>query len=126
VRIFLAIILLSSITKAEQPVDRSNHENVAPKARDSINAVATACREMNNHEGACAVVQDIQNIGNDAIEAIKEYVNVGPFEYALLTLVNVGVSQRLRIRSQLPFRKDITQTIDIKKDSYLVSWEKRF
>ncbi len=81
---------------------------------------------MQKKEGICNLILNVKQLGDDSIETIKEYMNLGPYQYAFLTVANMIANRRLRVKSGVPYLKGVTQTIDIQSGESSITWEYPF
>lgn len=97
-----------------------------------IQEVINACAQHPSHQAErdedklCKALVTFKNIGDDAIEAVKEYTNLTPRDYAILTVVNYMVTGRLRIRTKSFFIENGNNTLDIKKEEVVFITEFSF
>ena len=90
-----------------------------------IDQLVAACISQQKKDQVCEGLIKLKQIGDDAVEAIKEYVQLGPFEYAVVTAANYAINGRLRIRSRSFLYKKAEHTYDYKKDGsveFTISW----
>lgn len=92
----------------------------------NISHLAEECLRQPKKDEVCSTIVNLKQIGDDSVEAIKQYVKLGPTEYYALTVLNVLVSKRLRVKNQLEKHPNIMQTIDVKSDSFLISFTTTF
>jgi hypothetical protein len=64
----------------------------------------------------CEGLVKLRNVGDDFIESIKEFVDLTPNQYFLLTLANAAIQRRVRFRTRVPGLKDGQFTMDLKED----------
>jgi hypothetical protein len=103
--------------------------NSASSFGESLNRIshlAEVCLQQQTKDEICSTLVNMKQIGDDSVEAIKQYADLGPTEYYALTLLNVIISKRLRIKNQLEKYPNITQTLDIKDESILISFRTTF
>lgn len=110
--IFLSLFAHSLSTFGQEPI--------------SLNKLADACVAQQSQDSLCHVILDLRQIGNDSVEAIKQYIELGPYQYYSLTVLNALATSRIRIKSKSYLFKDGTQTIDLRPDSIIISIEVPF
>lgn len=72
-------------------------EDPPPEPRN-IEALVNACVVQKSRDEVCKTLIKIKQLGDDYVEAIKEYADLSPDEYAILTTANMIVTKRFRIR----------------------------
>ncbi|PWU20345.1 MAG: hypothetical protein C5B49_04445 [Bdellovibrio sp.] len=104
-------------------------QQASPASTPNLDSLSQACREQNRKDKICDALITLQQLGNDSIEAIKEFVDLGPYSYTLLTVANFALQRRIRVRfppMTVPgFRRRVSSTLDWQRDSisYTVSME---
>lgn len=114
-RLAVLFILLLPITGFSASLDTD------PK----LDALVQGCVRQANRDRICDSLITLQIIGNDSIEAIKEYVHLGVYEYYALTALNYAATGRLRLRFPV-FRGKWTATFDSQRDSTDLIFSTRF
>lgn len=115
----LCVLLASPWARAE--AQRAGDENQV-----QLDELVKACISSQSQDEVCRTLVQIQQIGNDAVEAIKTFVHLGPFEYAVLTAANFALTQRLRIRTRPLLFKDMQNTLDYNKGTVTLIFEREF
>lgn len=101
--------------------DKNSNEHV------NFDSLARACQTEAVRDKICEIIVNARDISNDAVEAVKQYVNLTPFEYAVLTTANAVANKRFRVRFRNPYtRRKVNQTLDIRKDSTMLYAEVDF
>ena len=99
-------------------------EYVAPKESTiRIEELAAACAQYNKRDPICDAIVQLKQVGDDAVEAIKTFVNLGPAEYAVLTVANAVYTQRIRVRSHVPYLPKWNSTLDLQPDQTTLTFE---
>ncbi|MCE3009539.1 MAG: hypothetical protein LW875_02865 [Proteobacteria bacterium] len=113
---WLAIVLLlcSHYGKAAPLI-----ESESAKA-GQIDEVIAACAQARKKDEVCDAIVKLKDIGNDALEAIKEFTNLTPAQYFALTVANAMAQGRIRIRTRPKWAPHYEQTIDIKNKSITI------
>jgi hypothetical protein len=93
---------------------------------NSISHLAEECLRQQTKDEICSTLVNMKQIGDDSVEAIKQYVNLGPTEYYALTVLNIIISKRLRIKNQLERYPTITQTLDFRSESFMLNFMTTF
>lgn len=91
-----------------------------------LSTVVDACRSQASKDKICEALITLQQIGDDSIEAVKEYIDLSPRSYAILTAVNAIASSRLRIRTKSFVVKNANHTYDLRKDKAEFLFEMEF
>jgi type IV secretory pathway TrbF-like protein len=91
-----------------------------------LDKLADACVQQQSQDDLCMFIIDLKQIGDDSVEAVKQYIVLDEYEYYALTVINAIATARVRIKMESPFRKNATQTIDVRPDSIMISFETRF
>ena len=100
-------------------------EYVPPKESTvRIDELAAACAQNSKRDAICDVIVQLKQVGDDAVEAIKTFVNLGPAEYAVLTVLNAAYSQRVRIRSRVPYFTSWNSTLDLQPNQTSLTFER--
>jgi hypothetical protein len=87
-------------------------QQVDPKLETSIEE----CLKLPHRDKICDALINLKLIGDDSIEAVKEYIELGPLEYYVLTAANLALTGRLRIKVPIPHSR-VTGIIDRQNDS---------
>jgi hypothetical protein len=100
----------------------------AEEAKNNVqlSTVVDACRTQANKDKICEALISLQQIGDDSIEAVKEYIDLSPRSYAILTAVNAIASGRLRIRTKSFVIKNANHTYDLRRDKAEFLFEMEF
>lgn len=99
---------------------------LATEADDSLDLVIQGCLKTPNHDEICNAIVDLKNIGDDSIEAIKQYAKLTPKQYFALTLANALAKQRLRVRTKSYFFEHGNDTLDLRPDGFFFTFEIKF
>lgn len=91
-----------------------------------IETIVDACVQSRSKDQICQVLTEFKEVGNDAVEAIKAYIDLSPREYALLTVANALVNQRIRIKTKSRLLSNAVEIYDIKSSSVSFSIEMNF
>ncbi|GIL17573.1 MAG: hypothetical protein BroJett040_13240 [Oligoflexia bacterium] len=91
-----------------------------------IDSLASACLQATKKDKICEAIITMKQIGDDSIEAIKEYIDLTPSQYAVLTAINYAASGRIRIRTNSKIIPGARHIYDIKKDTFMIYLEKDF
>ncbi len=102
------------------------HSATATEADDSLDLVIQGCLKSPNHDEICNAIVDLKNIGDDSIEAIKQYAKLTPRQYFALTIANALAKQRLRIRTKSYFFENANDTLDLRPDGFFLTFELKF
>ena len=94
----------------------TGNERELPSKKIQLDALVSACEQQARRDEVCDGLIKLKQVGDDAVEAIKEYVNLGPFEYAVATALNYAVNGRLRVRSRSFIYRKAEHTYDYKRD----------
>lgn len=95
-------------------VCRAANENIASQLK--IDTISDACHSAPHKDKICEGVVLLKQIGDDSVEAVKEYVDLGPKGYAALTVANWISIGRIRIRTRSFITSRANHTYDIQKD----------
>jgi hypothetical protein len=85
-----------------------------------------SCRQLTRPDEICRVLISARDISTDTLEAIKEFADLSPRQYALLTFVNAVASSRIRIRFKYPWYERTYMTLDVRRDISAVTLEYTF
>lgn len=118
-RIFVVLLLVLKLSSAKAQFQKKEQED-----KVQLDEIAKACVSAQKKDEICATLVQIQQIGKDAVEAIKTFVDLGPSEYAVLTIANFAVTQRLRIRTHPLLFKNVENTLDYKDGTLTLILEK--
>lgn len=91
-----------------------------------MDELADACARQAKPDQICVIIVNARQIGNDAVEAVKAFLNLTPEEYALLTAANALAQGRIRIRTGVPFLKGVSSTLDLQRDETRLLFETSF
>ena len=91
-----------------------------------MEALVNGCIQVQHKDKICAVLVELKQIGDDVIELVKNYADLSPREYALLTAANVIIQGRFRIRRRSWLLPNATDIYDIRKDQIIYTIEKSF
>lgn len=90
-----------------------------PKGDNSdiqLNQVINACVTATVRDPICDGLVKLRNVGNDFIESVKEFADLTPRQYFMLTVANAMIQQRVRFRTRVPTLKDGQFTLDLQED----------
>ena len=116
--VFLFLIIVVSF-KAD-----ADEAKAADEAK--IDAVVNACRDKPKRDKICDALIEFKQVGDDAIELVKNYIQLTPRDYALLTIANILIQGRLRFKTRSNIIPDATDIYDIRTDQFFFSIEKSF
>ncbi|MEI7972819.1 MAG: hypothetical protein WCH11_00460 [Bdellovibrio sp.] len=85
-----------------------------------------SCRQLTRPDEICRVLISARDISTDTLEAIKEFADLSPRQYAVLTLVNALANSRVRIRMKSPWHSTSYFTLDTRRDSSTFTLEYTF
>lgn len=113
----IVFLLLGSGAAAQYQPSKPGRPNFQSQSVEDpkLDTLIQACQKAPRRDKICDALITLQMIGNDSIEAVKEYVELGPYEYYALTALNVALTGRLRVRFALT--RTIMSTLDVQKDS---------
>lgn len=80
-----------------------------------LESLVQECNRQPHRDRICDGIITMKIIGEDSIEAVKEFINLGTYEYYLLTAANFVLTGRLRFK--VPVGK-ISLTVDYRKDNF--------
>lgn len=86
------------------------------EADPKLDAIIQGCLQQPQRDKICDSLISLKIIGDDSIEAIKEYVELRPIHYYLLTLANYALTGRLRIHITIP-RSPVKVVLDHRRDA---------
>lgn len=89
-----------------------------------LDALVQGCAQQAHRDRICDSIVALHLVGNDAIEAVKEYADLGVYEYAALTALNYAATGRLRIR--FPVTKYWQATFDYQRDNTALIFSSKF
>lgn len=87
----------SSFSFAALPTQTDPREQ---ERQAKLDALYSACLQQKKRDKLCDSVITARQIGDDAVEFIKEYMDLSPAAYAMLTLANMLATGRFRIRTK--------------------------
>ena len=95
---------------------------------EKLNELYSACLQQKKKDKLCDSVITARQIGDDAVEYIKEYMELTPSMYALLTLANFASTGRLRVKTKSFFFKKAQHVYDYQRDGNKITFifEKSF
>ena len=88
--------------------------------------IILSCQTAKRSDEICKALVGIKNIGDDSVEAIKEYVALGPYEYTALTAANMLATGRLRVRSKSFIHPAARHIYDFRKEEVTIVFEMPF
>lgn len=88
--------------------------------------LSEACRKQQRTDVVCNFLVTIKQVGDDALEAIKAYVDLSENQYKALTVINVLATGRFRLKYKSGLTKTGMDTIDIQKDQFTYTFEDTF
>jgi hypothetical protein len=94
--------------------------------QEKLSDLTAACVRAPKKDKICDAIIEFQQLGYDSVEIIKEYVPLGPFEYATLTAINYGMTGRIRVRSRAPWSDQWRHIYDYQKDKSMFFIERNF
>lgn len=81
-----------------------------------LNQLINACVTAIVRDPICDGLVKLRNVGDDFIESVKEFVDLTPRQYFLLTIANAAIQQRVRFRTRVPWIPDAQFTLDLKEE----------
>jgi hypothetical protein len=118
---FLTLALALNGIAAEDPTTQNQRINQV-----QLDQIADACQRQNRKDKMCEALIQLREIGDDAVEAVKNFANLTPTEYALLTAVNSIANGRVRVRTKARFFGNGADTLDIHKQTVALIFERTF
>jgi hypothetical protein len=103
--------------------------NLTPRPEEQkvkFDEIADACRQSKNKDKICDIFIEARQIGDDALEAVKQYIELTKNQYAVLTVLNALATGRVRIRSQAYIVNEASLTLDLQKDGTSLVFDKAF
>lgn len=88
--------------------------------------LASACLRSVKKDKICEGIIGFQQLGYDTVEVIKEYIKLGPLEYATMTALNYAINGRVRIRTKSFIWPKWRHVYDIRKDGWMLGVERSF
>lgn len=79
-----------------------------------LDELYAACMQQKKKDKLCDSVISAKQIGDDSVEFIKEYMNLTPTAYAMLTIANMMATGRFRIRTSSFISKKANHIYDYK------------
>ena len=122
---FLALILFFPVVgRGQQAYPRLGYPE--QDQQQKLSDLAAACVRAPKKDKVCDAIIEFQQLGYDTVEIVKEYVPLGPFEYATLTAINYGMTGRIRIRAKAPWSDQWRHVYDYKSDKSMFFIERDF
>ncbi len=120
----LLVVLFLTMTS----VPAFSVEQASPKqdAKAELDRVIQACVRSEKRDAICDTLAQVRQIGDDAVEWVKAYVHLTPFEYAALTVGNFISTNRARINLQPLFNKEVRNIVDLKNGEVTLILERNF
>lgn len=93
-----------------------------------IDELYSACTQQKKKDKLCDSLIIARQIGDDSVEYIKEYMQLSPVGYAMLTFANMLATGRFRIKTASFFNKKAQHTYDYqaKNQTWMFIYEQRF
>lgn len=114
-RLALLLIFVPSLAWSAGPTDSD------PK----LDALINGCIREVRRDRICDSLVTLKEVGDDAIEAVKEYIALGPYEYYFLTVANIAVTGRARFRVPV-FQNRWQAVFDFRRDETNLTFTRRF
>jgi len=99
---------------------------LAQNQQFKMEEVTEACSRANQKDKICGMLLQIRQIGNDAVEFAKSYLNLTPTEYAFLTAANSLATGRIRMQTSTPMFADSSVALDIQRSETQLIFSKDF
>ncbi len=81
-----------------------------------LDALVQGCLRQARRDRICDGLITLKMVGDDSIEAIKEYIDLGVYEYYMLTAANAALTGRIRVRFPI-FRGKWQVILDSQRDA---------
>ena len=116
----LLFVILSSVSVSLWGQSRPTSDQL--RAEELVNS----CRQMQRPDEICRVLVTARDISADTVEAVKQFMDLTPNEYAALTVINAVATSRVRVRSRFPHAKQTHYILDFRRDNTTVTLEYSF
>lgn len=120
---FIFLFLLLARQAGGQYVSPQTQQQQQQQKTDDL---AAACIRSAQKDKVCEGLINFQQLGYDTVEIIKEYIHLGPFEYAAMTAINYAINGRVRIRTQSFIWPKWRHVYDFKQDGTMFYLERNF
>lgn len=123
----LALFLLFAFSSNEamsQELQSGEDSNLNAEAK--ILELSEACRKQQRTDIVCNFLVTIRQVGDDAVEAVKAYADLSEDQYKALTIINVLVTGRFRLKYKSGLTRTGMDTIDIQRDQFSYTFEDTF
>ena len=97
-----------------------------PKQQVPISQLSESCRVSRSQDQICKLILEIEQIGLDSVEAVKQYIKLTPTQYFMLTCANAIAQKRVRIRTQSRLFTNFTEVYDFQESKTFISLETTF
>jgi hypothetical protein len=116
--LFLIFAFCPLVGWSQSDENRALETRQSPKTAQDVefNRLYQGCLGQLVRDQLCQMVIATKQVGDDALEAVKELVPMGPLEYTLMTAANVAYTGRLRVKVPSPFPK-WEGTFDFNRDA---------
>ncbi len=94
--------------------------------QQKLQSLVEACTSAKTKDPVCEYIVTLKQIGDDSIEAIKQYVKLGPYQYYALTALNFALTGRLRFKTDSIFSDKGSYIFDYKKDEIFFIYQLDF
>lgn len=121
-------LLFSFIASAINSTGALSGASSGPPSPQQIRTdeLVLSCQTSRRQDEICRAIVVIKNVGDDSVEAVKEFVQLGSYEYAALTAINVVATGRLRLRSKSFLFPNARHIYDIRRDEVTIVFEAPF
>lgn len=114
---FGAFVLVFGLFIFEQsPAFADISEPTGDNTNTQLDQIINSCVTAAVRDPICDGLVKLRNVGDDFIESVKEFVDLTPRQYFILTLANATIQQRVRFRTRASFLPDGQFTLDLKED----------
>lgn len=124
VRWVLFLILTCSLLGSQANAQSAKEQIQEQKFK--MEEITDACSKVQDKDKICGMLLQIRQIGNDAVEFAKAYLDLTPHQYALLTVANSVATGRVRMQTSAPMFADASVAVDIKRSETQVIFMKSF
>ena len=127
--IFISLVLfMASFLNTEVGLAANSLDPYEQQKNAKIDELYSACIQQKKKDKLCDSVITAKQIGNDSVEYIKEYMELTPTMYALLTLANFASTGRIRIKTKSFLFKKAQHVYDYQRDDNKITFifEKSF
>jgi hypothetical protein len=119
--IFFSIFFLGLQTWADIPTTQEEQERQA-----KLDDIVSSCTLQKKRDKICDSIITARQIGNDSVEFIKEYMDLPPYAYSMLTALNFLGTGRIRIKTKSSIFKKTDHIYDLQRDKITFIVERKF